>query len=373
MNPANLDTDIELSVSDFVALHNQIMEYAMPRVVVVGELANLRVSKNRWLHFDLKDAGAKVHFFGTVYHLPGPLEDGMKLKVAGAPRLSPQYGFSINVQSIQMAGEGSIKRAQDLLKVKLTQEGLFAPERKRLLPQAPERIGLITSSEAAAYQDFLKVSGQRWNLNIQLADVAVQGESAPPEIVQAITDFNALAEPPEILVITRGGGSADDLASFSDENVVRAVAASRIPTLVAVGHERDVSLAELAADQRASTPSNAAELLTPNRREVQANLTKAARQLDSFLDAALFKQKQQLDNNAKTLDVSLHAILNNRRKELTTRNQMLEALSPAATLRRGYAIVTDEVGQVVRSKKQTKHGQRLNLQLSEGQVKIRVE
>src|SRR4051794_4159186 len=124
MSPDEPNLALELSVSDFVALHNQILEYALPNVTVVGELANFRVSKNRWVYFDLKDETASVRFFGTVYQLSGPLEDGMLLRVNGNPRLHPQYGFSINVLSMQPAGEGSLRKAFDLLQAKLTAEGL---------------------------------------------------------------------------------------------------------------------------------------------------------------------------------------------------------------------------------------------------------
>src|SRR5690554_6110271 len=147
-------SDIVFSVSDFVGVLNQTLEHAYPNVVIVGELANFKVSKNRWVYFDLKDEYASVRFFGTVYNLPGPLEDGMMLQVRGNPRLHPLYGFSVSVQTIQPVGEGSLKKAAALLQAKLTAEGLFEESRKRPLPYPPARIGLITSGESAAYADF---------------------------------------------------------------------------------------------------------------------------------------------------------------------------------------------------------------------------
>src|SRR5262249_23678661 len=157
---------------EFVAVCNQTLEYAYPHVTVTGELANFRISKNRWVYFDLKDDEACVRFFGTVYQLPGPLEDGMTLAVSGVPRLHPLYGFSINVLSMRPTGEGSIKKAAQLLEAKLTQEGLFDPQRKRALPYPPTHIGLITSAESAAYRDFIKVLGERWGgVRISLIDV----------------------------------------------------------------------------------------------------------------------------------------------------------------------------------------------------------
>ncbi len=242
--------EVVLGVSDFVAVLNQTLDYAYPEVTIIGELANLRVSRGRWLYFDLKDEISTVKFFGTVRQLPGPLEDGMVLRVRGMPRLHHQYGFSVNVVAIQPAGEGTIKRAAQLLQAKLAKEGLFDEARKRQLPYPPARIGLITSRQSAAYADFIKVLGARWRgVEVEVIDVQVQGEAAPEQLVGALKQLNNLAEPPEVAVLIRGGGSAEDLAAYSSESVVRAVAASRVPTLVAIGHETDLSLAELAADQ----------------------------------------------------------------------------------------------------------------------------
>ena len=191
-------SEIEVTVSEFVALFNQTLEYAYPSITIVGELANFRVSKNRWVYFDLKDEQCTVKFFGTVFQMPGPLEDGMMLKVRGQPRLHNQYGFSVNIQQVQPAGEGSIRKAADLLKAKLEKEGLFDVTRKRLLPYPPQRIGLITSGQSAAYADFVKVLGARWGgLTIELIDTQVQGEIAPQQIVAALAQFNSLSEPPE--------------------------------------------------------------------------------------------------------------------------------------------------------------------------------
>lgn len=367
--------EVELSVSDFVALHNQVMDYALPNVTVVGELANFRVSKNRWVYFDLKDDTASVRFFGTVYQLSGPLEDGMLLRVNGNPRLHPQYGFSINVLSMQPAGEGSLRKAFDLLQAKLTQEGLFEPARKRPLPYPPEKIGVITSSESAAYADFMKIIGARWTgLDIVLADVQVQGEAAPGQIVEAIADLNALAEPPEVLVITRGGGSSDDLWAFNTEQVTRAVAASRIPTLVAIGHEIDFSLAELAADQRASTPSNAAELLTPDKREVAASLRAAQQVLARSLRQSVQVSRQAITQYQRELVRETSHAVERQRQRLHLRQQMLELLNPAAILRRGYAIVHDAATkQVVRSVHGVKPGQPLDIQLHDGTIQTEVQ
>lgn len=359
---------ITLTVSEFVALVNQTLEYAYPNVTITGELANFRVSKNRWVYFDLKDEESSVKCFGTVYQLPGPLEDGMMLAVKGMPRLHQLYGFSVNIQTIQPVGEGSIKKAAALLEAKLAKEGLFDPERKRPLAHPPASIGLITSAESAAYRDFLKILNARWSgVDITLVDVQVQGDIAPAQIVAAIEQCNQLPDPPEVLVITRGGGSAEDLQAFSTEQVTRAVAASRIPTLVAIGHEVDVSLAELAADQRASTPSNAAELLVPDRKAVLQHLKAQKSQLASAAGHVFLQARALLKNYANELRRNTEYRLETATQQLETRRRLLEAFNPDQALRRGYALV--RAGQtVVRSGKQVKPGDEIQVQVVDAQI-----
>jgi exodeoxyribonuclease VII large subunit len=360
--------EIELGVSDFVALLNQSMEYAFPSVVITGELANLRVSKNRWVYFDLKDDTASVKFFGTVYQLPGPLEDGMILKVRGAPKLHQLYGFSVTVMSMQPAGEGTIKRAAELLQAQLLKEGLFDPARKRALPYPPQRIGLITSGQSAAYADFIKILDARWRgIAITLIDVQVQGEPAPAQIVAAIEQFNGQADQTDVLVLIRGGGSAEDLAAFSTEQVTRAVAASRIPTLVAIGHEIDVSLAELAADQRASTPSNAAELLVPDRTQILAGLGLIGERLHQLGQRKIELASEGLAAQRQELDQSVTLRLEQANRNLLGQRKLLQALSPEAILQRGYALVRRN-GKVVRHARQLNVTDTVTIQLSDGAV-----
>lgn len=363
---------IEVTVSEFVALFNQTLEFAYPSITIVGELANFRVSKNRWVYFDLKDEQCTVKFFGTVYQMPGPLEDGMMLKVRGQPRLHNQYGFSVNIQQVQPLGEGSIRKAADLLKAKLQKKGLFDDSRKRLLPYPPARLGLITSAQSAAYADFVKVLGARWGgMHIELIDTQVQGEVAPQQIVAALAQFNSLSEPPEVIVIIRGGGSAEDLAAFSTEQVTRAVAASRVPTLVAIGHEVDLSLAELAADQRASTPSNAAELLVPDRRHVQKELSDTIKVLASSAQNQLKSSNDELRLRSRDLYRESLDNIKAAQTQLQNIRQLLAALNPEAVLRRGYAVVRYN-GKVVRSVEQLASGAIVEAQLSKGSVSAQV-
>ncbi len=362
-----------LSVSEFVAYTNQTLEYAYPSVVIEGELANFRISKNRWVYFDLKDTDASVRFFGTVYMLKHQLEDGMLLRVRGVPRLHPQFGFSLTIQDIALVGEGTIKQAAKLLEEKLTKEGLFDPARKRLLPRPPQSIGLITSTESAAYADFTKIIAVRWPaLRITCANVQVQGASAPEQIITAISAFNQLPEPPEALVIIRGGGSAEDLQAFDDETLVRSVAASRIPVLAAIGHEIDVSLVERAADMQASTPSNAAELLAPDKQTEIIRLDTHTQALKHALHTVFQKQTDKLRDARVLLTQNMHQKLVQEKTLLQQKQAILAALDPDAALRRGYAIIRKDQ-TVVRSSNQLRRGDIVELGLQDAAVTAQIQ
>ena len=333
-------TGLVLGVSEFVAFVNQTLEIAYPFVEVEGELANFRVSKNKWVYFDLKDDTASVRCFGTIYALPGPLEDGMLIRIAGSPRLHPLYNFSFNFQSIVPVGEGAIRRAADLLTAKLEAEGLFDTARKRPLPYPPQRIALITAGGSAAYADFMKIAAARWGgLQIEHYDVLVQGEQSPGQIVTALKQANEAVVLPDVIVLVRGGGSADDLATFSDERVVRAVASSRVPTQVAIGHEIDSSLAELAADMRASTPSNAAELLLPDKKEELRHLKKLRAQLDDSMRLSVQAKKDVLQHMHERLDEYLQQNLATAEQRIRSVRDLLSAYDPKRPLQQGYAMV----------------------------------
>lgn len=365
--------DIVLSPTDFVALLNQTLEFAYPSVVIEGELCNFRVAKNRWLYFALKDDVSTVQFFGSVYQLPGPLEDGLNIRVVGAPRLHQRFGFAVNVLSMAPVGEGSIKKAADLLRAKLEAEGLFAAERKRILPHYPERLGLITAANSAAYADFMKILGERWGgIKVLFADVYVQGDQAPAQITRAIEHFNQLPEVPEVLAITRGGGSTEDLAAFSDERVVRAVAASRIPTLVAVGHEVDESLAELAADLRASTPSNAAQVLVPDRKHELSSLAIQRAGLNGEVLELYGRAIKDTQADREYLTSQVNSILEVELTRLGASRRLAALFNPEAAVRRGYAIVR-KGSRLVTNINQVKTGDNLNLQVRGGKISAKAE
>ncbi|MBU0613967.1 exodeoxyribonuclease VII large subunit, partial [Patescibacteria group bacterium] len=295
-----------LTVSDYLHLINDTLALIPnTEVVVIGEISDFRVSQGKWINFALKDEEeeAQISCFATTFQVQIPLEDGIKIKVKGQPKVYEKFGkFSLNVREIELAGEGSLAKAYALLKKKLEAEGLFSKERKREMPRFPERIGLITSSEAAAYGDFLRILNNRWSgIEIFHIPVHVQGKLAVGEILEAFEEFNALAEKPEVLVLTRGGGSLEDLHAFNDEAVARAVFKSSIPVIVGVGHERDESLCDFVADVRASTPSNAAEIIVPDREEILRELEA----VHSRMGEVLLMRIQSIEH---VVDKSLHIL-----------------------------------------------------------------
>ncbi|HSH31858.1 MAG TPA: exodeoxyribonuclease VII large subunit, partial [Candidatus Saccharimonadales bacterium] len=227
-----------ISVKEFIAILNETLAFAYPLVTVEGEVSGFKVNQGKWVFFDLKDEEATLGCFMPLYQLKVPLEDGMKVRVGGTPKLTKWGKFSFTARTVELAGEGELRRAFEILRAKLEQEGLFAPQRKRALPPFPATIGLITSAQSAAYHDFTKILQARWGgVTVKVADVQVQGAPAPDQIVMAIDYFNQLPLPVEVVVLIRGGGSLEDLQAFNTESVARAVAASRTPMVVGVGHE----------------------------------------------------------------------------------------------------------------------------------------
>lgn len=341
---------ILLSVSDFVALTNQTLEYALPDVGIEGEVAEFKISQGKWVYFKLKDDESAVDCFMTLWQLRTPIEDGMKVVVQGSPKLTKWGRFSFTVKTIRPSGEGAIKKSFELLRAKLATEGLFAPERKRPLPRFPKYIAVVSSTEAAGYADFIKILNDRWGgLKVDVAHVQVQGEAAPDQIIRAFNYLNEREELPEVIVLIRGGGSADDLATFNDEQLVRTIAASRIPTLVGVGHEVDETLADLAADVRAATPSNAAQLLVPDRRDiiraVRAQTISLLPLIMRTIDQASHQVKDYLVQALDHIDDRLETMS----ETVTARRSVLVQLNPQTILARGYALVRGQqkVGAVI--------------------------
>ena len=328
----------ELTVADFVASLNQTLNVAYPAVIIVGEVAEFGISQGKFAFFKLKDDSATISCFMMAFKMAAPLENGMKIRVLATPRVRDATGFlSLNVAKYQPVGEGSIKKALELLKKKLEKEGLFDRAKKRRLPETVQRIAVISSVDSAGYRDFIKILGERaGGLEIEVINTAVQGLSAPGEIIRALKKFNERADA-DVVVIVRGGGSKDDLAAFNDEGLARTIRASRLPVLVGVGHEVDESIADLVSDVRASTPTHAAQLLTPrDRRAVVRDLGAMVAQMESIM---LRSVRVVPDEIRRILDDGVYELS----RSLVSAKAVLAELNPEKVLERGYAIISGKV------------------------------
>ena len=286
----------------------------------------------------------------TLYQMRVPLEDGMKVIIRGTPKVTKWGKLSITVQAIQPTGEGSLKKAYEALKKRLSEEGLFEPKKKRGIPEDLTRIGVISSVQAAGYADFVKIVNSRWGgLKIQVAHTQVQGLDAPDQIIRALKYFNEKNEV-QIIAIIRGGGSADDLACFNDEELVRAVAASKIPVITGIGHEVDESLVDLAADIRASTPSNVAELLTPDKESILRGILTSVDRFLVMLAGRIDEEKRRERELLEGVSGVIGAKIANLENIVSSRIKILYAHNPEEVLRRGYAILSGDtiIGNVVK-------------------------
>jgi len=360
-----------------------------------GEVSNFSHASSGHCYFTLKDAGAQIRCVmwrddaRRQSYLP---TDGDKVLSHGRVGVYELRGvYQLYVDQIQPAGIGDLYRQFERLKAQLEEEGLFAPERKRPLPRFPRRIGLVTSPKAAALDDILNVLSRRFpSVNVLLSPTAVQGDAAPPQIVDAINLLNQRGEV-DVIIVSRGGGSLEELWAFNDERVARAIASSRVPVVCGVGHETDFSLADFAADKRAPTPSAAAELTVPDQAEIRRwlegwtvalsgalrdtieerkwRLADRARELRRLSPVTqLMQARQQIDDMTGRAEKAVHHGLRLRRERVDGWLGRLAAVSPAATLERGYAIVQrHDTGAVVRSVEQVASGDRLDIRVADGE------
>ncbi len=338
------------SVSDFLASLNQTLEYAYPSIEVEGEVSSFKINQNKYVFFDLKDDQGTVGCFMTIWQLRQPIEDGMKVIVTAAPKLTQWGKFSLTVRAVRPSGEGSLKKSFELLKAKLDKEGLFAVERKRQLPDAPRHIAVVSSTQAAGYADFIKILNDRTGgVKVDVAHVQVQGVDAPDQMIRALKYFNGLETLPEVIVIIRGGGSADDLSAFNDELLVREIAASRIPTLVGVGHEIDESLADLAADVRAATPSNAAQIIVQDKHEIVRAVHVQVQSLLPRVEQAIYSQRQAVVELMNRTFEMVESRWEQTHSQFLAHRNVLAQLNPERVLERGYALLRGaaKVGSVV--------------------------
>lgn len=404
------------SVSDFVDYINALLGQEI--VKIKGEASDISIFREQIVFFSLKDADSTVNcWFPKNYQFQWgvELQEGVEIIVKVKPQLSPKSGrFGLRVLEMSLSGEGSLRRALSKLKHQLESEGLFDESRKRPLPFLPRNVGLITGENSAAYSDFIKVLQARiGGINIYFAPVRVQGAGSIAEICGALQYFNNNNRV-DLIVLTRGGGSLEDLQSFNSEEVARAVFSSAIPIVAAVGHEKDWSLSELAADLRASTPSNAAELIAPHRQELMRSvniwLGLCRQYFSQFMRAkqqAVFNQVNIINNVFKQRIAYHHNLLNSLKiyfdnftrayvqkqeaveamragllsnfgKYCNLKKQAYESLyklvlsySPRHVLKRGYSVV--KLGEkIVKSSRQVKSGDEIVVWPWEGKIKAQI-
>lgn len=359
-----LGQPLMLSPSEFLSVVNQTLEYAYPSVLITGEVASFKINQGKWVFFDIKDEETSVPCFMSVYQLKVPLEDGMKVVVRGVPKLTKWGKFSFTVNAVKPVGEGSIKKAFELLKKKLAGEGLFDPAKKRGLPKDLTRLGVISSTQAAGYADFIKILNARWGgIHVQVAHTQVQGMDAPEQIVRALKYFNERGDV-QVIAIIRGGGSADDLSCFNDEELVRAIAASKIPVITGIGHEVDESLADLVADKRASTPSNAAEMLTPDKASIRNGVRSSVMRAGSVVLSRIDVKKNELHEKVDSTYREIKNRIDKIHDDIKQKIKLIEVLNPEKVLKQGYAILSGKVspGSVV---KITTYDKEINAEVKE--------
>lgn len=377
----------------------QILQSAFPSVQVAGEITNLSRPRSGHLYFTLKDANSAIKavvWRNSAGRLRFTPEDGMQvLCQASVDVYSPRGDYQLIVSRMDQQGEGALQVALRKLQEKLQAEGLFDSARKRPLPRYPRKIAVVTSPSGAALRDFLEVVRRRWaGIEVIIVPTRVQGVDVGDEIARAIRSVAGIPAV-EAIVVTRGGGSLEDLWGFNDEQVVRAIHSASVPVISAVGHEIDVTLSDMVADRRALTPTEAGELLVPDMAEVREKLDVARQQLRSRLrlqveqsrqrlaglaDSRLFRdpfqmlreRERQLDELQQRANRALRNGLESRNSQVASMAGQLESLSPLKVLARGYALAQDTNGTIVRSAGELTPGDEISVRLSRGRVSATV-
>ena len=367
-------------------------------IMVRGEISNFKCYSSGHCYFTLKDATSSlkcVMFRGRAQQLHFCPTNGLKVVASGTIAIYERDGvYQLYVDMLTPEGTGDLALAFEQLKNRLMEEGLFDVAHKKPLPIFPRKIGVVTSSSGAVLRDIYRISKNRWPLiQLVLRPVQVQGEGAAEQVADAIRFFNR-QYPVDVLIVGRGGGSMEDLWAFNEESVVRAIFTSIIPVISAVGHETDYTLADFAADVRAATPSNAAELAVPDYRDVRRHVGELIARLNTQIQKGIATKRLLLNNLCKRRVLqNPHLLLDSRRqrvdhllqnvcqvteKQLAERCyrldvalQKLEAMNPACVLRRGYAMA-ERNGVLVTSAKKLKVRDTLDLILKDGRVSVEV-
>ena len=369
------------------------MDPALADVCVRGELSNYKIYPSGHHYFTLKDSESSIRcvmFKSSASKLRFRPESGMGVTAFGRVSVYPRDGaYQLYCSGLMPEGTGDLQVAFEQLKKKLDEEGLFDRTHKKPLPRYPERIAIITSSAGAAVHDIIRILGHRWPLTkVLLLPVRVQGTEAPPEIVGAIRYANEF-KVADVIITGRGGGSIEDLWAFNDERVARAIYASEIPVISAVGHEPDVTISDYVADVRASTPSNAAELAVPDlnefteglhsyeirsRQAMAKRLAALRTKLDSISGkrvmqdpaASIDNRRIELDRSRDRLLSAQEHILSEKKHEFVRLTAALDAMSPLKVLSRGYSITTGSGGKNIKSVNEIHAGDKLTVRLADG-------
>ena len=389
-----MDNTAAISVTTLVQLLQELVEDNFVEVLVQGELSNVSQPASGHYYFTLKDNKAQIRcamFRSHVRALKFKPVDGLAVICRGRVSIYPQRGdLQLIVEGIEPVGVGSLQLAFDQLKQKLEKEGLFEQKIKKMIPPFPQTIAVVTSSSGAAIQDILNVLRRRSSgVQVLLRSVRVQGVEAAAEIAAAIAEVNKEVDV-DVIIVGRGGGSREDLWAFNEEIVARAIVASRIPIISAVGHEVDISISDLAADLRAPTPSAAAELVVQNRLELERHLDQLTLRLAAQMRSqlSLFKsylhglekrlkgpaervkmQRLQVEQFEFRLRQAMNGFVHQQQHKLALLAGQLEILSPLAVLSRGYAVVKQlSSGAVIYDSKHLENGDRLEIQLAKGEI-----
>ena len=388
-------TEQVYSVSDINRLIKDVLEHVpqLGRVQVTGEISNFKRYPSGHCYFTLKDGASAlkcVMFAGKARYLRFQPVNGNKVVASGQIAVYERDGvYQLQVSTLSPQGVGALLEAYEKLKAKLSAEGLFDQARKKPLPLLPRRVGIVTSSAGAAVHDVITVSRRRDpGVKLYLYPVKVQGEGAAEEIAAAIRFFNEV-HPVDVLIVGRGGGSIEDLWAFNEEPVVRAVAASEIPVVSAVGHETDFTLCDFAADRRAATPSQAAEIVAPDieayrngimamaahgRDLVEKKISEERRRLSSLMGSWIFRQperlladpSQRLDMAMQGLQQAMDDTCREKGQRLSLAAARLDALSPLSVLVRGYGITQKRDRSVVKSVDDVAVGEPIMTRLYDG-------
>lgn len=392
--------DHPLSVSEINQWISTVISSGLPKLWLKAEISDLSQAASGHIYLTLKDANSQIRavvWRSTAQRLQYQLTDGLEVICQGKVDVyAPRGSYQLVLQSIRPEGVGELQLAFEQLHRKLNAEGLFAPDRKRPLTPFPDKIAVVTSPTGAAVRDFLEVVRRRWNRSvIQIFPTPVQGDGSVSKIINAIHMAHEVKPAPDVIVLTRGGGSMEDLWSFNSESLVRAVAASKIPIVSAIGHEIDVTLCDFAADVRALTPSEAAELVTPDEGEIRRLLIGTKRGIDHLilqkvrqfgerLDAlrrrgpiakpelAIERLRQRVDEIEHRTELAMARTLENKRDKAERLTSQIHALSPLGVLSRGFAILSANDQPVVSSVRRLEKGDAVTARVSDGTIRATV-